>query len=45
MTGSNWSISCIDRSTTPPKVETEFIHVDGYPEIKVKGVDDGDTPY
>ena len=45
MAGSNWAVPCIDRSTKPPTVETEFIHVESYPDIKVKGVDDGDTAY
>lgn len=45
MSGSNWSFSHIDRSTTPPTVRTKFVHVEGYPEIKVTGDDDGDTPY
>ena len=45
MSGSNWAFSCIDRSTSPPTVETQFIHVEGYSPIKVTGVDDGETPY
>jgi hypothetical protein len=45
MRGSNWSFSMIDRSTNPPTVTSKFIHVEGYPNIRVTLEDDGDTPY
>lgn len=45
MGGSNWSVSCIDRTTTPPTVQSKFIHVQGYPNITVTGEDNGDTAY
>lgn len=45
MTGSNWSFSKITRGANPPVVQTEFIHVGGYPNLTVQGIDNGDTPY
>ena len=46
MSGSNWSVSLIDRSdTSAATVQSKFIHVEGYPTIKVTAQDDGDTPY
>jgi hypothetical protein len=44
MNGSNWSVSCIDRSTTPPTVDSKFIHVEGYPNLRVTLEDTGDPP-
>jgi hypothetical protein len=43
--GSNWSISCIDRSQTPPVVASKFIRVGGYPQLTVQGEDSGDADY
>jgi hypothetical protein len=43
--GSNWSISCIDRSVTPPKVQSKFIRVKGYPKLFVESEDSGLDPY
>jgi hypothetical protein len=45
MNGSNWSVSCIDRSTNPPTVASKFIHVEGYPNLTVTLQDNGDAPY
>jgi len=45
MTGSNWSVSLINRNVNPPVVQSKFIHVQGYPNITVTGEDNGDTPY
>jgi len=45
MGGSNWSVSRVDRKASPPTVQSEFVHVKGFPGVTVRGVDDGDTPY
>jgi hypothetical protein len=45
MNGSNWSVSCINRSTNPPTVATKFIHVEGYPNLRVTMEDNGDAAY
>ncbi len=45
MNGSNWSVSCIDRSTNPPTVASKFVHVEGYPNLRVTMEDNGDAPY
>jgi hypothetical protein len=43
--GSNWSISCIDRSTFPPTVTSKFIRVGGYPALSIQADDPGTAPY
>jgi len=45
MTGSNWSVSLINRTNNPPTVQSKFIHVKGYPTLTVQGEDNGDTNY
>ena len=45
MNGSNWSVSCVNRRTSPPTVATKFIHVEGYPNLRVTLEDNGDAPY
>ena len=45
MSGSNWSVSLIDRTVNPPTVQSKFIHVQGYPLPIITGEDNGDTPY
>lgn len=44
-TGSIFSFTCIDRSTSTPSVDTQFIHVKGYPDPVVSDRADGDAPY
>lgn len=43
MTGSNWSVSLIDRANAT--AQSKFIHVQGYPNLTVTGEDDGDASY
>jgi hypothetical protein len=45
MTGSNWSVSLVNRTNNPPTVQSKFIHVGGWPAITVQGEDNGDTAY
>jgi hypothetical protein len=45
MNGSNWSVSCINRTNNPPTVQSGFVHLQGYPNITVTHEDAGDAPY